>query len=63
MVSHGSLDIEHMQHFEKLMNCLEDEADKAVVLHSAGVFYELYTNIFAALPLTENFAREKIHAA
>jgi pyrroloquinoline quinone (PQQ) biosynthesis protein C len=63
MVSHGSLDIEHMQDFEKLMNRLQDEADKAAVLHAAAVFYELYTNIFAALPLTENLAEEQSHAA
>jgi pyrroloquinoline quinone (PQQ) biosynthesis protein C len=63
MVSHGSLDIEHMQDFEKLMNRLEDEDDKAAVLHSAVVFYELYSNIFAALPLTADHPEESSHAA
>jgi hypothetical protein len=63
MVSHGSLDIEHMQDFEKLMNRLEDEDDKAAVLHSAAVFYELYSNIFAALPLTADHPEESSHAA
>lgn len=63
MVSHGSLDIEHMQHFEKLMNRLENEQDKAAVLHAAEVFYELYTNIFAALPLTADIREENSHAA
>jgi pyrroloquinoline quinone (PQQ) biosynthesis protein C len=63
MVSHGSLDIEHMQDFERLMNRLEDEDDKAAVLHSAVVFYELYSNIFAALPLTEDHPEESSHAA
>jgi len=63
MVSHGSLDIEHMQDFEILMNRLEEEQDKAAVLHSAAVFYELYTRIFAALPLTESHLEESSHAA
>ncbi|MCP4388988.1 MAG: iron-containing redox enzyme family protein [Gammaproteobacteria bacterium] len=63
LVSHGSLDIEHMQHFEKLMNRLEDEQDKAAVLHSVVVFYELYTNIFAALPLSADYREESSHAA
>jgi pyrroloquinoline quinone (PQQ) biosynthesis protein C len=63
MVSHGSLDIEHMQDFERLMNRLEDEDDKAAVLHSAVVFYELYSNIFAALPLTADHPEESSHAA
>ena len=63
MVSHGSLDIEHMQDFEKLMNRLQDEADRGAVLHAAGVFYELYTNIFVALPLSEVIVEETSHAA
>jgi len=63
MVSHGSLDVEHMQDFEKLMNQLQDEADREAVLHAACVFYELYTNIFAALPLSEAIDEETSHAA
>ena len=63
MVSHGSLDIEHMQHFERLMNRLENPADKAAVLHSAPVFYELYRRIFQSLPLAQCAAEENSHAA
>jgi pyrroloquinoline quinone (PQQ) biosynthesis protein C len=63
MVSHGSLDIEHMQHFERLMNRLDDAADKAAVLHSVSVFYQLYTGIFESLPLTGSDHQETSHAA
>ncbi len=63
MVSHGSLDIEHMQHFERLMNRLDDAADKAAVLHSVGVFYELYSGIFESLPLAGSDDQENSHAA
>ena len=63
MVSHGSLDIEHMQDFEKLMNRLEDESDKQAVRHAVTVFYDLYRKIFASLPLSENIAGEASHAA
>jgi pyrroloquinoline quinone (PQQ) biosynthesis protein C len=63
MVSHGSLDIEHMQHFERLMNRLEDSADKAAVLHSAPVFYQLYSSIFQSLPLAQRVPEENSHAA
>ena len=52
MISHGSLDIEHMQDFEQLMNRLDDEDDKASVLQSVPVFYHLYSNIFRALPIS-----------
>jgi pyrroloquinoline quinone (PQQ) biosynthesis protein C len=63
MVSHGSLDVEHMQHFEEQMNRLDDAGDKAAVLHAASVFYELYSNIFIALPLTAQIDEENSHAA
>ena len=63
MVSHGSLDIEHMQHFEKLMNRLDDDDDKAAVLHAASVFYRLYTDIFLALPMVAYSELENSHAA
>jgi pyrroloquinoline quinone (PQQ) biosynthesis protein C len=63
MVSHGSLDVEHMQHFEKLMNRLEDDGDKAAVLHAVSVFYALYTNIFLALPIAALYEEESSHAA
>jgi pyrroloquinoline quinone (PQQ) biosynthesis protein C len=63
MVSHGSLDIEHMQHFERLMNRLDDAGDRAAVLHTAPVFYALYNGIFASLPLSANPNLEQSHAA
>ena len=63
MVSHGSLDVEHMQHFEKLMNRLEDDGDKAAVLHAVSVFYELYSNIFLVLPMAALGEAENSHAA
>ena len=63
MVSHGSLDIEHMQHFEKLMNRLDDEDDRQAVLHAAGIFYRLYGDIFRALPITADAEEERSHAA
>lgn len=63
MVSHGSLDIEHMQHFEKLMNRLDDEQDRQAVLHAAGIFYRLYGDIFRALPITADAEEGHSHAA
>lgn len=63
MVSHGSLDVEHMRHFERLMNRLDDDVDRDAVLHTAPVFYELYTNVFRALPPGTGHAEEQSHAA
>ena len=49
--SHGSLDQEHMQFFEKLMNRVTDPEDRQAIIHAAKVFYHLYGNIFRSLPL------------
>ena len=63
MVSHGSLDVAHMQDFERLMNRLEDAGDRAAVLHSVDIFYVLYSRIFATLPVSLEGLQEKSHAA
>ncbi|MGD8547544.1 MAG: iron-containing redox enzyme family protein [Thiohalophilus sp.] len=51
LLSHGSLDIEHVDFFESLMNRLNDEDDKRAVIHTARMMYHLYGNIFRELPL------------
>jgi pyrroloquinoline quinone (PQQ) biosynthesis protein C len=48
--SHGSLDIEHMQTYRRLMNALDDPADQAAVIHASKVVYTLYTDMFCGLP-------------
>lgn len=47
--SHGSLDIEHMGFFEKLMNTIDQPADQTAIVHAAQVFYQLYGNIFRSI--------------
>lgn len=53
LTSHGSLDVGHVDFYETLMNRLEDEADKAAVIHCAKMMYKLYGDIFRSLPLIE----------
>ena len=53
LTSHGSLDVGHVDFYEKLMNRLEGADDKAAVIHCARMFYKLYGNIFRSLPLTK----------
>ncbi|MNG11265.1 hypothetical protein D3C84_947920 [compost metagenome] len=48
--SHGSLDIEHMQTYRRLMNQLDDSADQAAVIHASKVVYRLYADMFRGLP-------------
>ncbi|MCW8964912.1 MAG: iron-containing redox enzyme family protein [Gammaproteobacteria bacterium] len=49
--SHGSLDIEHMGFFEKLMNRVEDEDDQQAIIHMANMMYKLYGDVFRSIPL------------
>lgn len=53
LTSHGSLDLEHVRFFEGLMNRLNDEDDKASVIHCARMIYRLYGDIFKNLPARE----------
>ncbi|HEX8594569.1 MAG TPA: iron-containing redox enzyme family protein [Pseudomonas sp.] len=48
--SHGSLDIEHMQTYRRLMDKLDDPADQAAVIRASKVVYRLYTDMFRQLP-------------
>ena len=48
--SHGSLDIEHMQTYKRLMDRLDDPADQAAVIHASKVVYHLYSEMFRGLP-------------
>jgi len=54
--SHGSLDQQHMQFFEKLMNRITAAGDQQAVIHAARVFYQLYGNIFRSLPVITDTA-------
>ena len=54
--SHGSLDLEHMKFFEKLMNRVTDTGDQQAIIHAAKVFYHLYGSISRSLPLESDTA-------
>lgn len=49
LLSHGDLDIEHLGFFKRLMDRLDDEDDRAAVVHAARRFYVLYGDIFRTL--------------
>lgn len=48
--SHGSLDLEHMKFFEKLVNQIDDEADQQAIIHMAKRMFVLYGNVFRSIP-------------
>ena len=51
--SHGALDIEHMGHFENLVNKLDNPLDRQAVEDSAKVFFRLYGDVFRSIPVGE----------
>lgn len=51
--SHGTLDREHVQHFQQLMDCVDDPRDQADIVHAARVFFRLYADVFRSLPLPQ----------
>jgi pyrroloquinoline quinone (PQQ) biosynthesis protein C len=50
LLSHGSIDQEHVQFLESLLNRFEHPADHATIIHCVKRFYYLYANIFRELP-------------
>jgi len=55
LASHGSLDVDHLKFFEKLMNQIENEADQEVIIETANRVYKLYGDMLRGLPrATEN---------
>ncbi|WP_332875870.1 TenA family transcriptional regulator [Massilia sp. S19_KUP03_FR1] len=55
--SHGSLDLEHVAFFERLVNRLDDVRDQQSVIHVARTMYGLYGNVFRSLPQGEQLFR------
>lgn len=51
--SHGTLDQEHVQHFQLLMDQITDKQDQADIVHAARVFFRLYGDVFRGLPLPQ----------
>ncbi|MGA9341171.1 MAG: iron-containing redox enzyme family protein [Rhodanobacteraceae bacterium] len=45
LTSHGALDIEHISHFERLVNRLDNPDDRIAVEHAAKAFCRLYGNV------------------
>ena len=57
--SHGSLDLEHMKFFERLMNRIDEESDKQHIIHAAKFFFHLYGDIFRGLPLAADAQQQE----
>ena len=63
LLSHGSLDQQHVGHFDGLIDRLDDAADRAAVRHAARMFYRLYGDVFRALPRADITASSNARVA
>jgi pyrroloquinoline quinone (PQQ) biosynthesis protein C len=54
--SHGTLDQQHVQHFARLMDRIDDPRDQDDIVHAAQVFFRLYGDVFRSLPLPQAVA-------
>ena len=57
LISHGSLDQNHVVFFENLMNKVDDAEDQRVIIHACKVFYKLYGDIFRGLHVQHGVPR------
>lgn len=58
LISHSSLDQEHIQLFEGLMNRITDPADQQAILDGADMVYRLYGQMLHNLPISDNSAEQ-----
>lgn len=49
LYSHGSLDIEHIDFFQDIVNRIDDEKDQADIIHVARIIFRLYGDMFRSL--------------
>ncbi|MGD9000604.1 MAG: iron-containing redox enzyme family protein [Granulosicoccaceae bacterium] len=51
--SHGSLDLEHMRFYEKLVNQIDDPDDQQAIIHVAKRMFNLFAEVFRSIPHKE----------
>ncbi|MCM2131977.1 TenA family transcriptional regulator [Larsenimonas rhizosphaerae] len=57
LYSHGSLDLEHLDFFEKLVNRITDRKQQDDIIHMARMMYRLWGGMFYAVTANEPEAR------
>ena len=50
LLSHGSLDLEHIRFLQNLVNRIDDPDDQEAVIHMAKSMFVLFSNVFRAIP-------------
>lgn len=50
LFSHGSLDVQHMQSFRKLMDQVDDREDRQAIVTVANSIFHLFAGVFSSIP-------------
>lgn len=50
LLSHGAVDQKHIGDFERIVNRIDRDEDRAAVIHTARVVFRLYGDVFRGLP-------------
>jgi pyrroloquinoline quinone (PQQ) biosynthesis protein C len=62
LVSHGSLDQDHVVFFQDLMNKINDQDDQEIIVHACRMFYRLYGDIFRSLSADHGVPKSRMSA-
>jgi len=49
LTSHGAVDLEHVQFFERLVNQIDDKCQQEIIIDTARITYQLWGNMFGNL--------------
>ena len=49
LYSHGSLDVEHIDFFESVVNQIDDQKDQDDIIHVAKIIFRLYADMFRTI--------------
>jgi pyrroloquinoline quinone (PQQ) biosynthesis protein C len=49
LTSHGAVDLEHVQFFERLVNQIDDKRQQEIIIDTARITYQLWGNMFSNL--------------
>jgi pyrroloquinoline quinone (PQQ) biosynthesis protein C len=50
LISHGTLDLDHIETLRHLVNRLDDAVDRAAMVHRAKIFFRLYADVIRSIP-------------
>jgi hypothetical protein len=59
LLSHGSVDVDHLRFLQSLLSRVTEPRDRAAVTHMAKAMYRLYADVFRSIPHTP----EEAHVA